>query len=64
VQKSSDISKLMGCPHGQGGQTRANILQTRGEGPIFSDFVRASFREPLDTVRPFRSRTSHSWKCK
>jgi len=54
--KSSDFSKFMMCPHGQGGKgwTSADILRTKGEGSIFRDFVRTSFMEaPNSTLRNF-----------
>jgi len=39
VQKTSDFSKFMMCPHGQGEGGRASA-DKGGEGPIFRDFVR------------------------
>jgi len=42
VQKNSDFSKFMVCPHGQEGLNQ----WTRGKGgSIFRDFVRSSFMD-------------------
>jgi len=41
-QKTSDFSKFMVCPHGQGGFSQR---EQEGGGAIFRDFVQTSFMD-------------------
>jgi len=47
VQKTSNFSKFMSCPHGQGRERLSQLghLWTRGRWSIFHDFVRTSFMD-------------------
>jgi len=45
VQKRSNFSKFLVCPHGQGGWGSSDILRRRMS--IFRDFVRTSFMDGL-----------------
>jgi len=46
AQKTSEFSKFMVCPHEQGeGLSKCRHFADKGEGVIFSDFVRTSFMD-------------------